>query len=90
MSEGLRETPLEPNSFTMMTISDKNGSPLINMGRHHIVGPYTADIHVHPQLEISYVLNGKCLYHIGEQMYNICPGDVFLLGGPRRSLYVIQ
>lgn len=78
MSEGLQETSVESSSFTSMTIAEKNGNALINMGRHHIVGPYTADIHVHPQLEISCVLKGQCLYHVGERMYDIRPGDVFL------------
>lgn len=65
MSEQPGGIPYEPDSFTNMIISDKNGNNLINMGKHHIVGPYVAEIHVHPQLEISCVQLGECCLSCG-------------------------
>lgn len=60
MSEVSGALHTEPDSFTNMYISDKNGNSLIFMGKHHITGPFIADVHVHQQLEISCVLLGEC------------------------------
>lgn len=90
MSEQPGGIPYEPDSFTNMIISDINGNNLINMGKHHIVGPYVAEIHVHPQLEISCVQLGECAYHVGGQLYDIRPGDIFLFNNTDPHGLVLQ
>lgn len=75
--EGTRQSQ-DTSSYTTMSIHDKKGGDLINMGCHHIVGPHYAQVHVHHKLEISCVLAGECLYRVGELQYDIRPGDVFL------------
>ena len=78
MSEVIDVQNTETNTFMNMSISDKNGNSLIGMGKHHIVGPHIAEVHVHQQLEISCVLLGECGYRVGDRIYDIRPGDVFL------------
>jgi len=37
--------------------------------------------HVHEEFEIYYMKEGRCTYHIGEQIYKVLPGDVILIPG---------
>ena len=61
-------------------IQDKrSGANLIVMCNHYLNGPLTADMHTHHSLEISCVPAGTGTYHIGEQFFDILPGDVFIL-----------
>lgn len=73
---------MESNVFEDLAhyeIRDKQGDVLISAARHRLHGAYAAEQHIHHQLEISCVPEGEATYHIGEQYYDVRPGDVFIL-----------
>lgn len=73
-----------------MILSDKNGSVLVFLNEHVLDGSYRVSAHSHHELEISCVVEGCGLYHIGEKIYDICPGDVIILNNTEQHKIVLN
>jgi AraC-like DNA-binding protein len=62
-----------------MILKDKNGSELLRLDVHNLDSTYNIPPHVHHELEISCVLEGKGRYTIEDRVYDLQPGDVIIL-----------
>ncbi|HJD23696.1 MAG TPA: AraC family transcriptional regulator [Firmicutes bacterium] len=60
-------------------LRDKDGTPLISIEEHILVGPYHPGPHTHHNLEISCVLQGTGRYQIAARFYDLQPGDIIIL-----------
>lgn len=63
----------------LQEITDKNGKTLVSIESHALCGPCTMEMHTHHELEISCIPEGSGVYHIGDKLYDIRAGDVFIL-----------
>ena len=67
------------NSLSDFALHDKNGTELITISEHNIIGLYDANPHTHHNLEISCVNEGSGQYFIDGRQYDLRRGDVIIL-----------
>lgn len=58
-----------------------NGQNFVQFMQHEIFGSreYHEVCHTHPQLEISMIEQGEGTYRIGDKVYQMQPGDIFII-----------
>lgn len=65
-------------------ILDPNGRSLLNMTNFRLKPSYSAIMHSHHVLEISYIKEGKGKYYVDDTIYDIQQGDILLFNNTER------
>ena len=61
-------------------LTDESGKEILALSNNFLSHPYKVNAHTHHKLEISMAKSGNGTYEIGDRVYQIRAGDIFLLG----------
>lgn len=81
----IEDIQLRSHGFTR-----ENGGAAITMDDNFLRWPNMFDAHSHHMLELSLVKSGSGSYEIGNHMYDLVAGDIFVIGNTEAHRIVLR